>query len=296
MTIWTENDIPAQHGRTALVTGANSGIGLETARALAHKGATVILACRDTAKARRAARDIGGTTETLHLDLADLTAVHHAATELRDRHTRIDLLVNNAGITGLRGHSADGHEIQFAVNHLGHYALTGLILDRLLAAPHARVVNVSSIAHRFGKTRDLDTHTGAYSRSKLANLLFTGALQRRLTHTTATALAAHPGGASTAVFRHGNPVFRAVNLTIAAALGRTPRMGALPTLRAATDPHADGGDYYGPTGLFEIAGHPGRVKAAAKADDRAAQETLWARSEELTGVVYDFTAEENASR
>ena len=299
MTRWTTADIPDLHGRTALVTGANSGIGLETARALAHNGAHVILACRDPQKAAQAAHDIATpTVETLHLDLADTTSIHHATTELTTRHDHLDILINNAGITGLHGRTTEGHEIQLAVNHLGHFALTGLLLPLLLRTDGSRIITVASIAHRFGDTTDLHTHRGAYPRAKLANLQFTQALHHRLTETAAptTALAAHPGGAATAVFRHGNPLVRAVNLGIAKALGRTPEMGALPTLRAATDPTAKGGEYYGPTGLFEIAGHPGTVTASKKANDRAAQEALWTRSEELTGITYTFTPAGNAGR
>ncbi|GIG71001.1 oxidoreductase [Phytomonospora endophytica] len=299
MPHWTAADIPDQHGRVALVTGANSGIGYETARALARRGARVVLACRDTAKAERAAHAIGvSTVETLRLDLADPASIRAAAGELAGRHPRLDLLVNNAGVTGLKGRTAQGHEIQLAVNHLGHFALTGLLLPLLLATEASRVVTVASIAHRFGDTTDLTGDRGAYARAKLANLQFTGALSRRLTaaDATTTALAAHPGGAATAVFRHGNPLVRAVNLCVARAFGRTPEMGALPTLRAATDPAARGGEYYGPTGLFEIAGYPGIVTASRKANDRAAQESLWARSAELTGVAHVFTAAGSAGR
>ena len=299
MTRWTADHIPDQHGRIALVTGANSGIGYETARILADKGAHVVLACRDHAKAAQAAHAIGRpTVETLPLDLADPASIRNAAAELHERHDHLDLLVNNAGVTGIKGTTPDGHEIQLAVNHLGHFALTGLLMPLLLAANGSRVVTVASIAHRFGDTTDLTTHKGAYPRAKLANLQFTGALHRRLTETGAptTALAAHPGGAATAVFRHGNPLVRAVNLAVAKAFGRTPEMGALPTLRAATDPAAHGGEYYGPTGLFEIAGYPGTVAASKKANDRAAQESLWARSEALTGVTYTFTPAGNAGR
>ncbi|HEY1177888.1 MAG TPA: oxidoreductase [Phytomonospora sp.] len=299
MPHWTTADIPDQRGRIALVTGANSGIGHATARALARHGATVVLACRDDRKARHAADAFGEpTVETLRLDLADPASVRDAAAELRDRHPRLDLLVNNAGITGVKGRTPQGHEIQLAVNHLGHFALTGLLLPLLLATPGSRVVTVASIAHRFGDTTDLTGHRGAYARAKLANLQFTGGLHRRLTANAAptTALAAHPGGAATAVFRHGNALVRAVNLGVAKAFGRTPEMGALPTLRAATDPAAEGGEYYGPTGLFEIAGYPGTVTASKKANDRAAQDSLWARSEELTGVAYAFTPAGSAGR
>ncbi|MGC7102131.1 oxidoreductase [Amycolatopsis lurida] len=285
---WTETDIPGQRGRIAVITGANTGIGFETARALAARGASVVLACRNADKARAAAERIGGATEVVRLDLASLASVHAAAEEIRDRHGRVDLLVNNAGVTGLSGRTEDGFEIQFGVNHLGHFALTGRLLDLLLAAPGSRVVTVSSIGHRFGRFDPGDPQSGggAYARSKLANLLFTHALQQRLGGTNTIAVAAHPGGASTEVFRYSSPFFRVPNLLIARLFGRTPAMGALPTLRAATDPGARGGDYFGPTGLFEIGGFPDLVTASSRAHDVELQQRLWAVSEELTGVTY----------
>ncbi|KAB8180876.1 SDR family NAD(P)-dependent oxidoreductase [Microbispora catharanthi] len=292
---WTEVDIPGQRGRMAVVTGANTGIGFETARALALRGATVVLACRDLAKAEAAATRIRrvapqATLDVVRLDLASLASVRAAAGEIRARHNRVDLLVNNAGVTGLSGRTEDGFEIQFGVNHLGHFALTGLVLDLLLTAPGSRVVTVSSIGHRFGRidTDDPDAGAGAYARSKLANLLFTYELQRRLQTAGAStvALAAHPGGAATEVFRYSSPWFRVPNLLIARLFGRTPVMGALPTLRAATDPGAAGGDYYGPGGLFEIRGCPERVRAAARAHDRDLGQRLWQVSQRLTAVTY----------
>jgi NAD(P)-dependent dehydrogenase (short-subunit alcohol dehydrogenase family) len=300
--VWTEADIPDQTGRTAIVTGANTGIGYETARALAARGATVILACRDTARAHGAAARIATSHTTarrpavrtsdggpaaeaqrvhvVRLDLASLASVREAAARLRERFPRIDLLVNNAGVTGLRGTTADGFEAQLGINHLGHFALTGLLLDRIAG----RVVTVSSIGHRFGHARDWDSPRNAYARSKLANLLFTFALGRRLGDSPAIAVAAHPGGASTEIFRSSPGWFRGPNLAIARLFGRTPAMGALPTLRAATDPDVASGDYFGPDGLFEIRGYPTKVAAAARAHDLAAQDRLWAASEQLTGV------------
>ncbi|MGW5381548.1 oxidoreductase [Nocardia sp. NPDC003963] len=290
--MWTEADIPDLNGRIAVVTGANTGLGFETARALAEHGATVVLACRnpDNAAEARARIDRSAPragTDTVTLDLASLDSVRTAAETIRDRYARIDLLVNNAGVTGLSGTTEDGFEVQFGINHLGHFALTGLLLDRLVAAPAARVVTVSSIGHRFGRIDPTDPAAAggnAYGKSKLANLLFTHELDRRLTDTPAIALAAHPGGASTEVFRYSPAVFRLPNLAVARLFGRTPAMGALPTLRAATDPHAAGADYYGPTGLFEIRGYPDRVSSSADSHDRSRQESLWAASEQLTGV------------
>ncbi len=212
-----------------------------------------------------------------------------AAETVRGRYDRIDLLINNAGVTGLSGTTEDGFEIQFGINHLGHFALTGLLIDRILASPAARIVTVGSIAHRFGRTDPVDPAdpTGnAYAKSKLANLLFTYELDRRLAGTPAIALAAHPGGASTEVFRYSPAAFRLPNLAIARLFGRTPAMGALPTLRAATDPHASGGEYYGPSGLFEIQGYPVPVNSSPHSHDTRRQAALWEVSETLTGVGY----------
>ncbi|GAB2705968.1 oxidoreductase [Nocardia thraciensis] len=293
MSKWTAADVPDQRGRVAVVTGANTGIGYETARALAARGAAVLLACRDAERARAAAERIadsapGAEVATVPLDLGSLASVRAAADEIRDRHERIDLLINNAGVTGLRGRTADGAEIQFGVNHLGHFALTGLVLD--LLAPGARVVSVSSIGHRFGRFDDAGNPCGtsAYADSKLANLLFTHELDRRLraADRPVSALAAHPGGASTEVFRYSAPWFRIPNLAVAKLFGRTPAMGALPTLRAATDPSARGSQYYGPGGLLEIQGHPEVVKSSARSQDSRLRAALWSASETATGVRY----------
>ncbi|MFI6172623.1 oxidoreductase [Nocardia sp. NPDC051052] len=294
MSEWTEVDIPSQHGRVAVVTGANTGIGFETARALAERGATVVLACRDHEKAAGAAARIrrsapGATIETILLDLTSLASIHAAAAAIRDRHDHIDLLINNAGVTGLSGTTADGFEIQFGINHLGHFALTGILLERITTAPGARIVTVSSIGHRFGRIDAADpaaTTGNHYAKSKLANLMFTYELDRRLANTPAAALAAHPGGARTEVFRYSPMAFRLPNLAIARLFGRTPAMGALPTLRAATDPHATGSEYYGPSGLFEIHGYPSAVKSSRRSHDRQRQGRLWEVSEKLTSVYY----------
>ncbi|MFD3424705.1 oxidoreductase [Nocardia fluminea] len=289
---WSEADIPGLAGRIAVVTGANTGLGFETARAMAARGATVVLACRDPGKAADAAQRIttrvpGARVDTVALDLASLASVRAAAQRVRSRYDRVDLLINNAGVTGLSGTTEDGFEIQFGINHLGHFALTGLLLDRLVAAEAGRVVTVSSIGHRFGRI-DLDDPAraagNAYAASKLANLLFTYELDRRLAGSPACALAAHPGGASTEVFRYSPALFRLPNLAIARLFGRTPAMGALPTLRAATDPTAKGGEYYGPSGLFEIGGYPGRVRSSARSMDPERGRRLWVASEELTGI------------
>ncbi|WP_280340883.1 oxidoreductase [Nocardia abscessus] len=293
MRKWTESDIPDQRGRVAVVTGANTGIGFETARALAARGATVVLACRNIDKAEAAIRRIEATSQgavdTARLDLSSLASIRRAADEIRGRYPRIDLLINNAGVTGLTGQTEDGFEIQFGINHLGHFAFTGLLLDSLADVPGARVVTVSSIGHRFGRidTDDPAARRGnAYAKSKLANLMFTHELDRRLAGSAAIAVAAHPGGASTEVFRYSPALFRLPNLAVARLLGRTPAMGALPTLRAATDPAVMGSHYYGPAGLFEIRGYPARVRPSSRARDPERQISLWRESENLTGVHY----------
>ncbi|MFE7797906.1 oxidoreductase [Nocardia sp. NPDC057440] len=294
MRTWTELDIPDLGGRIAVVTGANTGIGFETARALAEHSATVVLACRSRDKAEAAANRIientpDATIETAQLDLNSLDSISSAADAIRSRHDHIDLLINNAGVTGLSGVTENGFEIQFGINHLGHFALTGLLLGHIAAAPAARIVTVSSIGHRFGRVdpdRPADSTGNAYAKSKLANLLFTYELDRRLANTPAIALAAHPGGASTEVFRYSPAAFRLPNLAIARLFGRTPAMGALPTLRAATDPHARGGEYYGPSGLFEIQGYPAPVKSSPRSHDPVRQAALWEVSEKLTDVRY----------
>jgi NAD(P)-dependent dehydrogenase (short-subunit alcohol dehydrogenase family) len=296
---WTAADIPVQHGRIALVTGANSGIGLAAATALAASGATVVLACRDAGRAQDAAAQItarvpGARPEIVSLDLSSLASVREAAAQVRSGHDRLDLLINNAGVMYTpRSATKDGFELQFGTNHLGHFALTGLLLDLLLAAPGARVVTVSSFAHRAGRIDFADLQSArryrraaAYAQSKLANLLFAFELQRRLAAagTRASSLAAHPGYTQTDLLRHLPPVVQAG--ARAARLGQSPEMGALPVLRAATDPAASGGEFFGPRGLTQLAGYPKRVAPAARARDAAVAGQLWAESERLTGVSY----------
>ncbi|HEX4356886.1 MAG TPA: SDR family NAD(P)-dependent oxidoreductase [Pseudonocardia sp.] len=299
---WTEHTVPEQQDRVAVVTGANTGLGFETARVLAARGASVVLAVRDIEKGKRAAARIteaapGADLTVQPLDLTSLESVRTAAAELRDKHPKIDLLVNNAGVMyPPRQSTRDGFELQFGVNHLGHFALTGLLLDRLLAAPGSRVVTVSSIGHRIRARIHFDDpqwersydRVGAYGQSKLANLLFTYELQRRLTaHGTSTlATAAHPGFSETELLRNSPAVLRRFEPLVARLLTQSAAMGALPTLRAATDPGVLGGQYYGPDGLGERAGHPRLVMSSAQSYDVAIQRRLWALSEELTGVSY----------
>ncbi len=300
---WSEADVPDQTGRVALVTGANSGIGFETARALASRGAHVVLACRDRARADDAVFRIGpvaGPTEVLDLDLADLDQVRAAVDQLRERHDRLDLLVNNAGVMATpHRRTAQGFELQLGVNHLGHFALTGLVLDLLTGTEGSRVVTVSSQAHRIGRIRfdDLQSEASysawaAYGQAKLANLLFAFELQRRLVALGAptTSSAAHPGAASTNL--GGEPsglLGRALSVArpvLDRFLAQSAAAGALPTLRAATDPDAGGGSYWGPSGLGEQQGHPVEVGCTDRARDEVAAARLWAVSELLTGVRY----------
>jgi NAD(P)-dependent dehydrogenase (short-subunit alcohol dehydrogenase family) len=302
---WTAADVPDQHGMIALITGANTGIGLEAAKVLATRGATVILACRDLAKAEAAAEQIRAaapraSVATLRLDLASLASIRHAAEQLRASHPSLNLLINNAGVIHpAYARTEDGFELHFGTNHLGHFALTGLLLDRLLAVPGSRVVTVSSSGHRNGDIHldDLALQHGyslnaGYGQSKLANLMFTYELQRQLAAAGAhtIALAAHPGNAHTEVARHMpgwvraalSPRLRPLN----SWMMQSAHMGSLPTLRAAVDPTASGGDYYGPAGLREFTGHPIRVESSARSHDVDLQRRLWEASERLTGVGY----------
>jgi NAD(P)-dependent dehydrogenase (short-subunit alcohol dehydrogenase family) len=299
---WTTDDIPDQTGRTAVVTGANTGLGLETAKVLAARGASVVLAVRDLDNGKQAAATIttastGADVTVQRLDLSSLDAVRAAAAELRATLDRIDVLVNNAGVMYTpRRITADGFELQFATNHLGHFALTGLLLDRLLATDGSRVVTVSSFGHRIRSRIDFDDLTfehgysrvAAYGRSKLANLLFTYELQRRLAGAGATtiAVAAHPGGSNTELARNLPMPLRALSAALSPLIAQSPAMGALPSLRAATDPAVVGGQYYGPDGFRELRGHPTVVASSRQSHDAGTQRQLWTISENLTGVTY----------
>jgi len=295
---WTAEHIGDQTGRVAVVTGANSGLGLETARALAGRGASVVLAVRNLDKGKQAVDDIrsdhgGAQLELQQLDLASLDSVRGASEEILSRFERIDLLINNAGVMYTpQQRTADGFEMQFGTNHLGHFALTGRLLERLLAVEGSRVVTVSSVGHRLLSRIDFGDlqaerryrRIAAYGRSKLANLMFTYELQRRLEAAGAktAALAAHPGGSSTELGRHVPGARTAERLF--GAMVQSAAMGALPTLRAATDPAAEGGQYYGPDGFMQTRGHPVLVSSSDRSHDTGAQQQLWAASEELTAV------------
>ena len=301
MTHWTTSDIPDQTGRTAVVTGANTGLGYETALALASRGARVVLAVRNLDKGKAAAdliarRTPGSDVSVQELDLTSLASVEDAAEALRTSLDRIDLLINNAGVMMTpKASTKDGFELQFGTNHLGHFALTGRLLDRVLDTPGSRVVTVSSQGHRFARRgirfddlqwdRDYG-RVGAYGQAKLANLMFTYELQRRLQGTGTIAAAAHPGGSNTELARNLPAAVRIPFGIVAPLLSQSPEMGALPTLRAATDPGVLGGQYYGPDGFGEQRGYPKVVASSVASHDTAAQRRLWDVSEELTGVKF----------
>jgi len=303
---WTEADIPDLSGKTVVITGANSGLGLVAADALAAKGAQVVLACRDQAKGHAAEAEIrgrhaGAKTALMSLDLSSLADIRRFADAVQAAHPRIDVLMNNAGVMALPYRkTADGFEMQFGTNHLGHFALTGLLLDRMLKTDGARVVTVSSGAHRMGRIRfdDPQWEQGyrkwpAYGQSKLANLLFAYELQRRLAAAGATAIsvAAHPGYAATNLQAVGPQMQGSSLLERLMEIGNTlfsqsAAMGALPQIYAAVAPGVQGGDYYGPDGIGELWGHPRKVTSNASSQDVNAARRLWTLSEQLTGVTY----------
>lgn len=303
---WTAKDIPPQTGKLALVTGANSGLGLETTAALATAGATVIMACRNPAKAQAALQHVlsrapQAQVEVMQLDLADLSSIRRFAREMTLRYPRLDILCNNAGVMALPFQKTrDGFEMQIGTNHLGTFALTGLLMKVLNAAPSARIVTVASVAHKTTRGLDLDNLNwergpykkgDAYGKSKLANLLFTYELNRRLREqgSAVIAVAAHPGYSATNIgdgaaqgsylkalaFRLGNFLF-----------AQSAEKGALPTLYAATMPDVQGGDYIGPHGFLEFSGYPVKVSCRPTARDPQVSAGLWALSERLTDTKY----------
>jgi NAD(P)-dependent dehydrogenase (short-subunit alcohol dehydrogenase family) len=303
---WSAADVPDLTGKTAVITGGNSGIGFEAAQVLAGRGATVVLACRNPVKAGDAADRIRAVTpeadvSTLKLDLNSLASVRAAAGTLVAEHPVIDVLVNNAGVILLpHGRTEDGFEQHLGVNHLGHFAFTGLVLGAVLAADAGRVVTVGSNGHRMGKLDfdDLDYTQGyrplrGYGRSKLANLSFAYELQRRLEAAGASArsLAAHPGGANTDAggFAAGGPLksrLKEMVDHIPNPVVHSAHKGALPILRAAVDGSAKGGEYYGPSGLLKMTGHPVVVSSTAASRDPKIALQLWEISEQLTKVAY----------
>jgi NAD(P)-dependent dehydrogenase (short-subunit alcohol dehydrogenase family) len=299
---WTAADIPDQEGRTAVVTGANSGLGLAAARELARAGADVVLACRNTAKGDAAAAAIaeeipGAKVEVRALDLAGLESVRGFAARFSAERGGLDILLNNAGVMAApRRETADGFESQLGTNHLGHFALTGLLLSELEGRENARVVTVSSTAHKFGRIRfdDLQGERSyrrwrAYGQAKLANVLFALELDRRLSAagSTVKSLAAHPGYAATNLQSASPPpveraIFRVTNLLLA----QSAEQGALPLLYAATRPNLGGGLFIGPDGFEEQRGYPRVTRPVKAGRDEQTAKRLWTVSEELTGVGY----------
>jgi NAD(P)-dependent dehydrogenase (short-subunit alcohol dehydrogenase family) len=307
MARWTTDDIPPLVGRTAVVTGANSGLGFETALALAKAGARVVLACRDEAKGATALDRIrgavpGADAELDRLDLADLASVRKFAVDFSAEHDGLDILLNNAGVMAIpRRETADGFEMQFGTNHLGHFALTGLLLDCLLARPGARVVTVSSTVARIGRLRFDDLqgsrHYGkwiAYSQAKLSNQLFTLELDRRATNrgVDLVSVAAHPGYAATGLQgvgprMGGSKIMERINDLGNRLFAQPAAGGALSSLYGATAPGVRGGQYFGPDGLFSMRGNPKQVSFVRAATDPETARRLWEVSEKLTGVRFD---------
>lgn len=303
---WTVNNIPDLTGKVAIVTGANSGLGYQVARGLASKGAQVVLASRDKQKGESALQKLRSelpkaTLDLILLDLADLASIRQFVQTFSERYSALHILCNNAGVMAIPyRQTVDGFEMQFGTNHLGHFALTGLLLPLILATEGARVVTTSSMLHRSGRINFADLQgeahynpSGAYSQSKLANLLFAYELQRKLKEQGATAIsvAAHPGYSATnlqmagprmqgSALRAGAMAFS--NLVFA----QSAAMGALPTLYAATAPEVQGGEYYGPDGLMEMRGYPKKVSSTELSYQKDLAEALWSVSEKLTGVQY----------
>lgn len=305
---WTADDMPELSGQTVIVTGGNSGIGYEAALQFARKKAHTILACRSLDKASEAAAKIiasspGASVEVMELDLASLASIRKFADAFHSSHRGLRALCNNAGVMAIPYRKTeDGFEMQFGTNHLGHFALTGLLLDMLLATEGARIVNVSSGGHRIGRIRfdDLNWQRGyykwlAYGMSKLANLLFTFELQRRADEAGAKLLAVgcHPGYAATNLQSAGPRMAGSSFMEsfwgmMNSSFAQSAALGALPTLYAATSPDVRGGDYIGPDGFAEMWGHPTKVASSAAAKDPVVAKRLWEVSEQLTNVHYSF--------
>lgn len=302
--MWTTANMPDLTGKVIVVTGANSGIGFEAAKEFARKGASTILACRSMDKAEVALAEIraeipNAQAEIMPLDLASQASVHQFAEAFKAKYDRLDLLVNNAGIMMVPyGTTEDGFERQFGTNHLGHFALTGLLFELLLKTPGARVVNVSSAAHHRGNMDFANlmygegegySPMGAYGRSKLANLLFTHELQRRFDAlgVEAMATAAHPGISQTNLMGHmADRWYYKFVMRLAPLMLQSAAMGALPTIRAAVDPNAEGGQYFGPDGPNERGGYPVPVESSEAAHNEADARQLWQVSEQLTRIHY----------
>jgi NAD(P)-dependent dehydrogenase (short-subunit alcohol dehydrogenase family) len=294
---WTLENIPDQRGKIVIVTGANSGIGYEAARALARKGANVIMACRSLEKGEAAVAQIRrenlqGDVILRQLDLADLSSVRNFADEFLAEYKQLNILINNAGVMAIPYRKTkDGFEMQFGTNHLGHFALTGLLFELLKNTPNSRVVTVSSYAHIVGKINfdDLNSEKSyqkwlAYGQSKLANLLFAYELQRRSAKNgdNPISIAVHPGYAATNL-QNSSSFFSFTNNFMA----QSQEMGALPTLYAATNPEIEGGEFIGPDGFLAQRGYPHKARSSARSYDPETAQRLWQVSEKLTGVRFD---------
>jgi NAD(P)-dependent dehydrogenase (short-subunit alcohol dehydrogenase family) len=294
---WTTDNIASQQGKIIVVTGGNSGIGFEAAKVLAQKGAELVLACRDARRGEEACREIREThpaaaVSTMPLDLADLASVRAFAAAFAERFPRLDVLIDNAGVmVPPRGETADGFETQMGVNHLGHFALTGLLLPALRNAPAPRVVVTTSVMHRAGCLCSLDFKRRtrrhrpwrSYSDSKLANLSFALELHRRLggAEQGVAAIAVHPGVTATGLQRH-----LCLSRPLTSLIAMNVRQGALPTLYAATSPELSGGEFIGPDGCMGVRGYPAPARPSRRAGDPALARRLWEASEEATGVRY----------
>ena len=301
---WSAADIPDLDGMTVVVTGSNTGIGLETAAALAAAGATTVLACRNVDKAEAARHEISqrgvrGDVLILQLDLASQAQITDAAAEAIERFPTIDRLINNAGVMADdRAETADGHELLLGTNHFGHFAFTGRVLPALLAAPNSRIVTVTSLSQKVGRLRWDDLHLNdrfrpftAYAQSKLANITHAFALQKRLAASGSgtASLVAHPGFANTGILDSTRRKPSDFERRIGERFVQTAADASRPSLRAATDPHAYGGEFYGPSNRFEISGPPVPVRPSRRALDESAQLRLWNISVEHTGVEYPLT-------
>jgi NAD(P)-dependent dehydrogenase (short-subunit alcohol dehydrogenase family) len=301
---WTTDNIPDLTGKVIIVTGGNSGLGYESVKAFANKGADVILTARDMVKGEKAKADIGtvkGKITVMQLDLMEFASIRKFADNFRNDYNRLDVLMNNAGImTTPYFLTKDGLEAQNGINHYGHFALTGLLLDLIISTPRSRVVNVSSNAHKWGKM-DFDNplYEGgkdyspmkSYSRSKLSNLLFTYELQRHFEENNidSIAVAAHPGGSQTNLARYveNNFWFRLMS-PLLMLMTQDQAQGALPQIRAAVDPNVKAGEYYGPSGFGELKGKPVLVKSNKASHDKADARKLWEVSERHTEISYSF--------
>jgi len=301
---WTTEQLPDLTGKVVLVTGANSGIGFEGVKEFAKKGAKVVLACRNMEKGKSALKELKGIVnkadaEVMLLNLASKKSIHQFALEFKDKYSRLDVLLNNAGIMMVPyGLTEDGYEMQMGTNHLGHFLLTGLLIELIKSTPKSRVVNVSSGAHNMGKmdfdNLQFDNGKGyspmrSYGRSKLANLLFTYELQSRFEKEgiDAISVAAHPGGANTNLGQHLHESLmgKFMNFWMSRMM-QSAAMGALPSIRGAADTNVVGGDYYGPGSFTQNTGYPVKVGSNKRSHKKTDQQKLWSVSEELTGIKY----------